>query len=225
MQKIISIIIPAFNESIHIEQCLRELQGLRKQGHEVIVVDGGSEDNTIVLASPLCDHVVQSKKSRAIQMNAGAEKAKGDIFMFLHADTVLPRELPELFFKLQSMEKKWGRFDIRLTGQHFLFRIIEKCISIRSRLTSIATGDQVIFIGKELFNDIKGYPEIALMEDIAISRLLKKELKPVCFREKVVSSSRRWEKQGIVKTILKMWLLRLLYFFHVDTHKLKNIYS
>lgn len=221
----LSIIIPVLNESSQIESCLQELQLLRQQGHEVVVVDGGSHDNTLSLASPLCDQLVQSKKSRAIQMNTGAAVATGHCFLFLHADTSLPSKISDLFFQIKNIENRWGRFDIRLTGNHFLFRIIELCMNIRSRLTGIATGDQVVFVGRELFSEIKGFPIVALMEDIAISRLLLKQSKPICLKEKVVSSSRRWEKNGIIRTILKMWLLRLLYFFHFDTDRLAKIYS
>lgn len=221
----LSIIIPALNESNQIESCLQGLQLLRQQGHEVIVVDGGSSDNTVYLASPLCDCVIQSKKSRAIQMNVGAAKATGNCLLFLHADTILPSGTYDLFLQIEDSEKKWGRFDIKLSGQHFLFRIIEKCMNVRSRFTGIATGDQAIFVEKELFDEVKGFPEIALMEDIALSKSLLKYSKPVCFEEQVVSSSRRWEKNGKIKTILKMWVLRLLYFFHYDTNRLAKIYS
>ena len=221
----LSIVIPTFNESEQIERCLKQLQSLRQQGHEVIVVDGGSNDNTISLARPLCDRIIQSKKTRAIQMNAGAEEATGHCILFLHADTTLPSGLSDLFLRLQNIEKEWGRFDIRLSGREYLFRVIERCMNIRSRLTGIATGDQAVFVGKQLFDDINGFPEIALMEDIAISRLLMKISKPVCLREKVLSSSRRWEENGIIETILKMWLIRLLYFFNFDTNRLEKMYS
>jgi rSAM/selenodomain-associated transferase 2 len=221
----LSIVIPVFNESDQVEHCLKMLQNLRVKGHEVIVVDGGSHDNTVSLASPLCDLVVRSKKSRATQMNAGAVKATGECLLFLHADTSLPSNAHELCSQIQSSQKKWGRFDVCLSGKNYLFRVIERCMNIRSRLTGIATGDQAVFVCKALFNEINGFPEIALMEDIAISRLLLKHTKPLCFKEKVLSSSRRWEKNGIIKTILKMWMLRLLYFFHFDTNKLEKKYS
>ena len=219
----LSIIVPVYNESGQIEQCLKKLQLLRQQGHEVIVVDGGSDDDTLSLATPLCDIATQSIKARATQMNAGAAEATGDYLLFLHVDTVLPDNVSKLF--LQLNKDKWGRFDISLSGNHFMFRIIETCMNIRSRISGIATGDQVLFIDKALFLKVNGFPEIALMEDIAISKTLLKIAKPVCLKEKVVSSSRRWEKHGIIKTIIKMWLLRLLYFFDFDTNKLARMYS
>jgi len=220
----LSIIIPVFNESVQIIQCLTALQSLREQGHEIIVVDGGSYDDTLSLASPLSDILIKSKKSRAIQMNAGAAKATGECFLFLHVDTFLPANVAELFFQIDNCKNLWGRFDIKLSGDNFLFRVIEKCMNVRSRLTGIMTGDQVLFISRELFSEAGGFPEIALMEDITISKKLLELAKPVCFREKVVSSSRRWEKNGIIKTIFKMWLLRLLYFFDFDTNKLARMY-
>ena len=221
----LSIIIPTLNESHQIESSLNRLKSLRQQGHEVIVVDGGSNDNTVSLATPLCDRVIRSKKSRSLQMNTGAAMATGQCFLFLHADTKLPSKTTGIFSNIKSIEEKWGRFDMRLSGSHFMFRLIEQCMNSRSRLTGIATGDQVIFVGKKIFNQVNGFPKIALMEDIAISKLLLKKSKPIYFKEKVVSSSRRWEENGIIKTILKMWFLRLLYFFHFDTSKLARIYS
>ena len=225
MQTKLSIIIPTLNEADKIEQHLSKLQVLRQHGHEVIVVDGGSLDDTVSLVASLCDQVCQSQQSRSIQMNCGAKVASGECFVFLHADTVLPDNILEYFSSINNIESKWGRFDIHLSGRNWLFRIIESCMNSRSSFTGIVTGDQVMFIGEELFNRVGGYPEIALMEDIAISTLLIKFAKPIRIREKVISSSRRWEKNGIVKTIIKMWGLRLLYFFHYDTNKLAKLYE
>jgi len=220
----LSVVIPTLNESDQIEQSLNNLQPLRHRGHEIIVVDGGSIDNTVSLASPLCDRIIQSERSRSIQMNTGAAIASGQCILFLHADTVLPEDVPDLFSRMKCIENKWGRFDIKLSGRAWLFRIIEKCMNIRSRLTGIATGDQVIFVGKELFSKVNGFPEIALMEDIAISKLLMNFSKPVFITEKVVSSSRRWKENGIIKTIIKMWIIRLLYYFQYDTNRLAKFY-
>lgn len=225
MQTKLSIIVPTLNEASQIEQHLSNLQILRQLGHEVIVVDGGSIDDTVSLVSSLCDQVCQSQPSRSIQMNCGANAAVGECLVFLHADTVLPDNILKYFSNINNIKDKWGRFDISLSGRNWLFRVIEVCMNSRSRFTGIVTGDQVMFIGKELFYRVGGYPEIALMEDIAISRLLIKFSKPICIRKKVLSSSRRWEKNGIVKTIIKMWVLRLLYFFRYDTTKLAKLYD
>jgi len=224
MQLKLSIVIPTLNEADQIEHCLIKLQEIRQLGHEVIVVDGGSNDNTVTLASALCDQIIKSEKSRSVQMNKGAAVAAGNCFIFLHADTILPDDVANLFSQIKNVENVWGRFDINLSGRAWLFRIVEKCMNIRSRFTGIATGDQVIFVGKELFIKINGYPELALMEDIAISRLLLGLSKPMCLSDKVISSSRRWEKNGIIKTIIKMWVLRLLNYFNYDTNKLAKHY-
>lgn len=219
----LSIIIPVLNEAETIARCLRPLQGLRKDGHEVIVVDGDSRDNSVALAGPLCDKVLSSRPCRAIQMNAGAGEAAGDYLLFLHADTFLPADIRPL---ISLAEKRaWGRFDIHLSGQAWGFRVIETCINLRSRLSGIATGDQALFIQHELFNEIGGFPELALMEDIAISKLLKKISRPICLPARVESSSRRWEKNGLIKTILTMWLLRALYFFGCDPARLARHYQ
>ena len=225
MQKIISIIIPTINEAPNIEQYLNRLQPLRQHGHEIILVDGGSSDDTVSIAKPLCDKTLTSQPSRSIQMNAGARIASGCCLVFLHADTVLPDDFLELFSEINSIENIWGRFDIRLSGDYWFFRVIETCMNYRSRLSGIATGDQAIFIGTELFSRVAGYPKIALMEDIAISKLLINFSKPICISERVVSSSRRWEKHGIIKTIIKMWLMRLLFFFNYDTNRLAKHYE
>jgi rSAM/selenodomain-associated transferase 2 len=225
MQEKISLIIPTFNEANQIEQHLNRLQILRQLGHEVIVVDGGSLDDTVSLATPLCDQIYQSQKSRSIQMNSGVKLASGQCFIFLHADTILPDNFLGHLSKINNIKDKWGRFDISLSGGNWLFRVIEKCMNSRSRLSGIVTGDQVMFVGEALFRKVNGYPEIALMEDIAISRLLNKFSRPVCINEKVISSSRRWEQNGIIKTIIKMWVLRLLYFFQYDTNRLSKLYE
>ncbi len=220
-----SIIIPTLNEAEQITACLKNLQYLREYGYEIIVVDGGSTDRTVSLAKVFADKVLTSKPGRSVQMNAGASMAKGEYFLFLHADTFLPDDIPSIFLDYSEQEYLWGRFDIHLSGENWMFRVIETLINIRSRLTGIATGDQAIFISNKLFKEINGFPEIALMEDIAISKKLKKIIKPINLRNKVNSSSRRWEQNGILKTILKMWLLRLMYFFQFKTHYLSKLYS
>ena len=220
----LSIIIPVLNEAKNLTRVLQSLQGFRRSGHEVIVVDGGSSDNSLVLAREAADLVIASEPGRALQMNAGAERAAGDVYLFLHADTVLPDDALLLLSALDTSISFWGRFDIRLSSNKTVFRLIEWLMNKRSRLTSIATGDQALFVERQLFEEIKGFPAISLMEDIAISRALKKYSAPVCLSSKVISSSRRWESKGIVITVLLMWKLRLYYFFGMSPDKLHRLY-
>jgi rSAM/selenodomain-associated transferase 2 len=220
----ISIIIPVINEEINLASTLEYLQFIRQQGHEIVVVDGGSKDNSFMLAQEGADIVIASKSGRAIQMNSGAEVASGDVFLFLHADTILPDSVLTLLEKIAQTEWYWGRFDVRLSSNKFVYRIIELLMNLRSRLSSIATGDQAIFISRSLFIKVGGFPEIALMEDIEISRRLRVIVKPICLKQKVITSSRRWETKGVIVTVLLMWKLRLYYFFGVSPNKLKQLY-
>lgn len=221
----ISIIIPVLNEEVALASTLQQLQYLRQHGHEIIVVDGGSKDNTFMLAQNTADVAIVSKPGRAIQMNNGADIASGDVLLFLHADTVLPDLVETILQQIGQTEWFWGRFDVRLSSNRFVYRIIEAMMNLRSRLSSIATGDQAIFISQSLFRQVSGFPEIALMEDIALSLRLKSITRPICLKQKVITSSRRWEKKGVVSTVLLMWKLRLYYFFGVSPNKLKQLYQ
>ena len=220
----ISIIIPVLNEGQQIQACLEALQTLRRRGHEIIVVDGGSVDNTLEIAHPLVDRITSSETGRASQINAGADIANGNVLLFLHADTRLPENFTELF-ALSETNECWGFFRVRLSGKQPLFRLIETCMNLRSSLTSIATGDQTLFVTKTLFLKVGGFDNIDLMEDIEICRRLQQMNKPVRLDAAVMTSSRRWEKNGIMKTILKMWLLRLLYFFGYSPAQLVKLYD
>ena len=220
----ISIIIPVINEEINLSIILSSLQYLRQQGHEIVVVDGGSHDNSLMLAQESADIVIASKPGRAIQMNSGADVATGDVLLFLHADTILPESVSSIFENLAKGGPYWGRFDVRLSSNKIIYRVIEWMINLRSRLSSIATGDQAIFVGRALFSQVGGFPEIALMEDIEISRRLRAICKPVNFKQQIITSSRRWEDNGVVSTVLLMWKLRLYYFFGVSPQKLKQLY-
>ena len=220
----ISIIIPVLNEEINLPDALNNLQSFRSKGHEVVIVDGGSSDNSLMLAQQSADLVIESKAGRALQMNSGAAVATGDIFLFLHCDTTLPDNATKLVADNYQRENYWGHFDVRLSSNKFVFRLIEQLMNLRSRLTSIATGDQAIFIERKLFNQLGGFPEIALMEDITISGLLRMRSSPVCLKQKVITSSRRWENNGVVTTVLLMWKLRLFYFLGVSADKLSRKY-
>jgi len=219
-----SIIIPTLNEEIAIVDCLTPLQANRNCC-EIIVSDGGSLDKTKRLALPLADKVIDSERGRAAQMNAGAREATGDILIFLHADTLLPPNALQLIQQSINANKRWGRFDIELSGQHPLLKVIASFMNIRSRLTGIATGDQVIFAEKSFFFDMGQYPEIPLMEDITLCKKFRLTCSPICLKSKVISSARRWEEFGILKTIVLMWSLRLRYFFGADPKTLANLYN
>jgi len=219
-----SIIIPTLNEEKTIESCLSALQPLRSNC-EIIIVDGGSTDNTIVIARSLADKVVSSDKGRARQMNNGARYASGNVLIFLHADTSLPENALQLIQQKLNSSRKWGRFDIQLSGKHFMLKVIAQMMIWRSRLTGIATGDQVIFVTRQAFEKAGQYPEINLMEDIAICKALRKISPPICLKAKVISSGRRWERYGIYKTILLMWNIRLRYFFGADPQILAFLYT
>ncbi|MDZ4099836.1 MAG: TIGR04283 family arsenosugar biosynthesis glycosyltransferase [Methylophilaceae bacterium] len=223
----VSIIIPVLNEADNIAKALLALHVDRELGHEVIVVDGGSTDDTVTQAEMLADEVISILPGRARQMNAGASKATGDLLLFLHADTQLPdKAIPRLLVNLRKTEKVWGRFDVRLSGQHPMLRLIAYMMNWRSRITGIATGDQAIFVRREAFESLGGFPEIPLMEDIAFSSAMQSGFgSPLCLRDKVITSSRRWEKNGIFRTILLMWKLRLAYFLGVPPEQLAQQYT
>jgi rSAM/selenodomain-associated transferase 2 len=219
-----SIIIPTLNEEKVIEDCLSALQPLRNRC-EIIVVDGESIDNTRILAAPLADKVITSALGRAKQMNNGARQATGDVLIFLHADTFLPENALQLIQQEISIARPWGRFDIQLSGNPFMLKVIAQMMNWRSRLTGIATGDQVIFVARPAFEKAGQYPEIDLMEDIAFCKALKKISPPICLKAKAISSGRRWAHKGIFKTILLMWSIRLRYFFGADPQKLAFLYT
>ncbi len=222
----ISVIVPTFNEAPGIVATLQRLQPLRGRGHEVILVDGGSHDATLNLAHPWVDQVLQSDLGRATQMNAGVTAARGSVLWFVHADTLIDPDMDsDLLQALGTPTTHWGRFDVRLSGDRCLLRLVARLMNLRSRLSGIASGDQGIFVRRAAFERVGGYAEIALMEDIELSRRLKKtQGRPSCLRRTVLTSSRRWERQGIVRTILLMWRLRLAYAFGADPAALVKQY-
>jgi len=222
----LSIIVPVLNEAATVVKALEALAPLRAHGHEVIVVDGGSHDNTVALAMPLADDVISSARGRATQMNAGSKPALGDVLLFLHADTRLPPDADRLILGgLAQSQHCWGRFDVTIDGAHPLLPVVARMMNLRSWLTGIATGDQAMFVAAQTFASAGGFPEIALMEDIALSRTLKRVSPPLCLRARVVASGRRWEKHGVVRTIVLMWRLRLAYFFGANPDALARQYG
>jgi rSAM/selenodomain-associated transferase 2 len=222
----LSIIVPVLNEGEGIAAALDALTDLRALGTEVIVVDGGSSDATVQRARLRADRVVLAARGRALQMNAGAEKASGDVLLFLHADTSLPADADHVVLNgLERSGRAWGRFDVRIDGGHPLLFLVAWFMSARSRLTGIATGDQAIFARREAFQAAGGFAAIPLMEDIALCKRLKRVSRPLCLRERVITSGRRWEKNGVLNTVFLMWRLRLAYFFGADPNELARQYS
>jgi len=213
----LSIIIPCLNEAGGIVAALERLQPLRQRGVEVIVVDGGSNDGSAMLAAPLADRALTAPRGRASQMNAGAAVARGRVLLFLHADCTLPADGDRLIVDgLQTSGKHWGRFDVSLDGAHPLLGLIAFLMNWRSRLSGIATGDQGMFVARAQFDAVGGFPAIPLMEDIALSGILKSQGAPLCLRERITASGRRWDERGALRTITLMWRLRLAYFLGAD---------
>ena len=221
--KKISVILPVLNEAACISRRLRQLHAFRRQGHELIVADGGSSDDTVALAGPLADRVLTGARGRALQMNQAAAVAGGDILLFLHADTQLP-EAAAALVEAALENAGWGWFDVRLDNPARHYRVIAWCMNRRARITRVCTGDQALFVKRELFVEIGCFPEIPLMEDVAISKRLRKRAASAVIDAVAVTSSRRWEQRGVSATVLLMWKLRLLYFSGVSPVRLVRFY-
>lgn len=221
----LSIIIPCLNEVARLPMLLNDLAPLRNLGHEIIVADGGSADGTLEQAAPGADRLLHCTAGRARQMNVGAAAARGDAFWFLHADTRVPHSVPAGVLAVLRGGRAWGRCRVRLSGEGLVLRAIAGLMNLRSCLTGIATGDQGIFVTRAAFDAVGGFPEIALMEDIALSRALKRGVgRPACIRPCLVTSSRRWERRGVWRTVLLMWRLRLAYWLGADPAELARRY-
>lgn len=222
----ISIILPILNESETLRRELPRLQQLNQQGCELIFVDGGSRDDSVAQLSAAGMRVEHSAPGRAKQMNLGAGLATTERLLFLHVDTRLPDQAPALICTALSKDQggQWGRFDVSIEGQHPMLKCVSWMMNLRSRLTGMATGDQALFIRRDLFNRVGGFPQQALMEDIEISRRLKQQARPVCLKAKVQTSGRRWEQRGVWRTILLMWRLRFAYWRGVPGDQLARLY-
>jgi rSAM/selenodomain-associated transferase 2 len=216
----LSVVVPCLNEAPRIAACLVALAPLRERGHEVIVVDGASDDGTAQAARALCDRLIEAPRGRASQMNAGARAATGQAIVFLHADTRLPADA-QAWIAVSLEKHLWGRFDVAIEGAHPLLRVVACAMNFRSRLTGIATGDQAIFVRKDAF---EGFPDIALMEDIAFSKAMRRRGRPACLTSRAMTSGRRWERRGVLRTIFLMWRLRLMYFLGAEPDDLARLY-
>ena len=214
-----SVIVPVLNEEKHLESLLQTLCGT-----ETIIVDGGSTDRSTRLARKFNVTFLSSAKGRAHQMNTGSKQASGEVLIFLHADTRLPFGWREMIAEFSNSNNVWGRFDIKFDQQSAALSVIAKMMNWRSRISGICTGDQAIFIRREVFERINGFADIPLMEDIEISRRLRMISKPYCVSYEVVTSGRRWRENGVLRTVFLMWWLRLQYFWGVSPEKLVKRY-
>lgn len=222
----ISVVVPALDEAATLEATLGGLAPLRAAGGEVIVVDGGSIDATGAIARAHADRVVMAPPGRARQMNTGAASTDGDLLWFVHADARVDRRAHEhLLAAFRSPQCEWARFGVRLSGRRLLFRAIAVLMNLRSRVTGIATGDQAICVRRSVFEAIGGFPEVPLMEDVALSRALRRRSRPACLPVGVTTSSRRWERGGAWRTVWLMWALRLAYWRGADPAVLARRYD
>ena len=218
----LSIIIPVLNEADCLDQSLARLVALPWviSYCEIIVCDGGSRDDSVAIAAGYRCRIVQSDAGRALQMNRGAEAARGRQLLFLHADSALPENLEEKF----PLAASWGFFRLRLSDDAQVFRMIESAINLRSRFTQVAGGDQGLFFERSFFESLGAFPRIPLMEDIAICKSARRLTQPVVIDSPMRSSSRRWHSNGVFKTIVLMWSLRLAYWLGVNPARLHRIY-
>jgi len=224
VKPVLSIVMPALNEAAVIEATLHALQPLRARGVEVVLADGGSSDGTAERAAPGVDAVVASPRGRALQMNAGAAAARSDVLLFLHADTRLPPLADVPVLQALAGGACWGRFDVRIEGRPWMLRVVGTLMNLRSRWSGIATGDQAIFVTRSAFDRVGGFPVQPLMEDIEISRRLKRLGRPACLRTRVRTSGRRWEQRGVWLTIVLMWRLRWRYWRGESAARLAQAY-
>jgi rSAM/selenodomain-associated transferase 2 len=221
----VSIVVPVLNEEAGIRSSLDNLAPFRREGAELVIVDGGSTDDTLARAAGQCDQLISAPRGRGGQMNAGAKVASGDLLIFLHADTTLPDVALDVVRRAVDLGAVWGRFDVCIDGDSRWFPLIAYLINLRSRVTGISTGDQAIFVTRTAFLDAGGFLDIPLMEDVAFSTTMRSRARPTCVREKVVTSGRRWECRGVVRTVLTMWWLRLRFYCGASPAKLATDYG
>jgi rSAM/selenodomain-associated transferase 2 len=218
------IVVPVLNEAQGIQATLQALALLRQRGARVVVVDGGSQDDTRALAQAHADAVIEGQRGRALQMNAGAALGWGEVLLFLHADTKLPEHADAHLLQALSQGHVWGRFDVRIDGRPRMLAVVAAMMNLRSRWTGIATGDQAIFMRRETFAQVGGFAPQPLMEDIDLSQRLRAVGPPACLRQRVLTSGRRWEQRGVWRTIALMWRLRWRYWRGESAHSLAEDY-
>lgn len=225
MRPALCIVVPVLDEAASLRARLKALDALRRRGARVVVVDGGSDDDTLAIAREHADLALLAPRGRASQMNAGAAACPADVLLFLHADTVLPDNADALVRRATLGPFAWGRFDVRIDSPRVALRMVSAMMNLRSRWTGIATGDQALFVRHDLFRQIGGFPDLPLMEDIAMSRALKRHGPPACLKDRVTTSARRWERHGVWRTIVLMWRLRAAYFLGADPRQLAIRYG
>ena len=225
MRPALCIVVPVLDEAASLTARLQALDVFRRRGARVVVVDGGSQDDTLVIARQHADLTLLAPRGRASQMNAGAAACPADVLLFLHADTELPDNADALVRRATLGPFAWGRFDLRIDSPRFALRLVSMMMNLRSRWTGIATGDQALFVRHDLFRRIGGFPDLPLMEDIAMSRALKQHGPPACLKVRVTTSARRWDRHGVWRTIFLMWRLRAAYFFGADPKQLAIRYG
>ena len=222
----LSVVMPVLNEAAGIQAALQALAPLAARGVQIVVADGGSADGTVALAQAGAVQLVHAPRGRALQMNAGAQQATGEVLLFLHADTHLPPNADTLIQQaLAAGPQVWGRFDVRINGRPKLLRVIAACMNLRSRWTGIATGDQAMFMTRMAFDAVGGFAAQPLMEDIAMSARLLRLSRPACLRARAVTSGRRWESRGVWSTLLLMWRLRFAYWRGAPPDRLAKLYQ
>lgn len=225
MKKAFSIIVPVLNEAVFLKQHHKQFKSFLDAGHEVIIIDGGSNDNSVALCNSIGCKVFTSKPSRGFQQHLGALQSNNEVLLFLHADTLLPENAFSIILQaLTTAKDNWGRFDIEFSNTNFIYKVIAWLMNKRSCLTGIVTGDHIIFTTRKHYFETGGFSDIPIMEDIELSKRLKLTSKPICLPQKAVTSSRKWEQQGVVRIIFKMWFLRMLFFFGVSSKRLARMY-
>jgi len=225
MTNTLCIVVPVLDEGATLLARLQALQPFRARGACLVVVDGGSHDDTLAIARAHADIALLAPRGRASQMNAGAAAAQAEVLLFLHADTVLPPAADALVLQATQGRHAWGRFDVRIDSPQVLLGLVSTLMNLRSRVSGIATGDQAMFVRQDRFQQVGGFPDLPLMEDIALSRALRRWGPPACLRERVTTSARRWERHGVWRTIFLMWRLRAAYCLGADPRELAILYG